>query len=82
MALLAAAPDQRQRPRQGERTALDHIGGGKVTGTDVDDEEGKYEVEVTRGGSLVDIHLNVDFKVISDKADSDRSGGEDANDER
>ena len=39
------------------KAALDHTGGGKVTGTEVDDEEGKYEIEVTKDGSQVDVHL-------------------------
>jgi uncharacterized membrane protein YkoI len=60
------------------KAALDHTGGGKVTGTEVGDEEGAYEVEVTRGGSAVDVHLNADFKVIGDKADDDSSGDEGA----
>jgi uncharacterized membrane protein YkoI len=53
--------------------ALDHTGGGKVTGTEANDEEGAYEVEVTRAdGSQVDVHLDKSFKVI----DSSRDGGD------
>ena len=64
-------------------SALEHTGGGKVTGTEVGDEEGAYEVEVTRGdGSQVDVHLSKDFKVLGDEADSDSSEDEGANDER
>ena len=51
--------------------ALDHTGGGKVTGTEVDDEEGKYEVEVTKDGSSVDVHLDEGFNVLGDQADSE-----------
>jgi hypothetical protein len=59
-------------------TALDHTGGGRVTGTEVGDEEGYYEVEVTRSdGSQVDVHLNRDFKVLSQIADEDSSGDQD-----
>ena len=58
--------------------ALAHIGGGKVTGTEVGDEEGAYEVEVTRAdGSQVDVHLDKAFKVIdqsADGADGDEGG--------
>jgi uncharacterized membrane protein YkoI len=63
--------------------ALDRTGGGRVTATDVGDEEGYYEVEVTReDGSQVDVHLDRDFKVLSAPADDDRSEGEDeANDD-
>lgn len=47
------------------RIALDHVGGGKVTATEVADEEGYYEIEVTRkaDGSQVDVHLNRGFSV-------------------
>ena len=62
--------------------ALEHTGGGRVTGTEAGDEEGAYEVEVTRpGGGQVDVHLSEDFKVLGDEADDDGSedetGGED-----
>jgi uncharacterized membrane protein YkoI len=52
--------------------ALDHTGGGKVTGTEAGDEEGAYEVEVTRAdGSQVDVHLDKSFKVIDSSADGE-----------
>jgi uncharacterized membrane protein YkoI len=51
--------------------ALDETGGGRVTGTEVNDEEGKYEVEVTLdNGKQVDVHLDEHFAVIGQKADS------------
>ena len=56
--------------------ALDHTGGGKVTGTEVDDEEGKYEVEVTGSNGSVDVHLDKDFQVLSEVGDED-GGNED-----
>ena len=50
--------------------ALDHLGGGKVTGTEVGDEESKYEVEVTNdNGSQTDVQLDADFNVVSDETD-------------
>ena len=53
--------------------ALDQVGGGKVTGTEAGDEEGAYEVEVTRAdGSQVDVHLDKGFNVINQAADSDQ----------
>ena len=56
--------------------ALEHTGGGRVTETEAGDEEGAYEVEVTRpDGSQVDVHLNSSFDVIGDEADDD--SGED-----
>ena len=58
--------------------ALNHTGGGRVTETEIGDEEGAYEVEVTRAnGSQVDVHLNRDFKVISQASDDDRGGEQD-----
>lgn len=58
--------------------ALDHTNGGRVTGTEVGDEEGAYEVEVTRkDGSQVDVHLNQDLKVLSTPADHESPDGKD-----
>ena len=52
--------------------ALEHTGGGKVTETETGDEEGAYEVEVTRAdGSQVDVHLDKDFNVLSQAADEE-----------
>ena len=40
-----------------------------MTETEVGDEEGAYEVEVTRAdGSQVDVHLDKDFNVLSSGA--------------
>ncbi len=50
--------------------ALDHTNGGRVTGTEVGDEEGYYEIEVTRdSGSQADVHLDRDLNVLSTLAD-------------
>ena len=55
---------------QASNAALTHVGGGKVTETEVGDEEGFYEVEVTRAdGSQVDVHLNRDFDVLGTEGD-------------
>ena len=52
--------------------ALDHTNGGRVSGTEVGDEEGYYEVEVTLDdGSQVDVHLDRDFAVLSTPADNE-----------
>ena len=57
--------------------ALAHTGGGRVTGTEAGDEEGAYEVEVTKAdGSQVDVHLDKSFAVIDAKADKEDSGQE------
>jgi uncharacterized membrane protein YkoI len=43
---------------------------GRVTGTEVGDEESYYEVEVTReDGSQVDVQLDRDFNVVSSETD-------------
>ena len=50
--------------------ALNHTNGGRVTGTEIGDEEGYYEVEVIRDdGGQVDVHLDRDFNVLSTPAD-------------
>ena len=50
--------------------ALDHTNGGRVTGTEVGDEEGYYEVEITKDdGSQVDVHLDKNYNVLSTPAD-------------
>ena len=52
--------------------ALAHTGGGRVTDTEVGDEESLYEVEVTlEDGSQVDVQLDERFNVVGDEADSD-----------
>lgn len=59
--------------------ALDHTGGGRVTGTEVGDEEGYYEIEVTIDGREVDVHLDESFAVIGSEAegaDADEETGE------
>jgi uncharacterized membrane protein YkoI len=54
--------------------ALEHAGGGKVTGTEAGDEEGAYEVEVTRAdGSEVDVHLDKDLAVLDSSAEAEGS---------
>ncbi len=55
--------------------ALAHTGGGRVTGTEVGDEESYYEVEVTLAdGHQVDVQLDHAFKVVGDKVDRESSG--------
>ena len=55
---------------QASAAALAHTGGGRVTGTEIGDEEGFYEVEVTLdGGGQVDVHLDERFAVIGQERD-------------
>ena len=61
---------------QASEAALDHIGEGRVTDTEVGDEEGYYEVEVTLDdGTEIDVHLDRDFNVLS--TENDGAGGDD-----
>jgi hypothetical protein len=55
---------------------------GRVTGTEVGDEEGYYEVEIARDdGSQVDVHLDKNFNVLDTKADHEGHENEDAPDD-
>lgn len=52
--------------------ALAHTGGGRITETEVGDEDSLYEVEVTLDdGSQLDVQLDADFRVLSSAADAD-----------
>jgi hypothetical protein len=52
--------------------ALAHTGEGRVTETEVGDEESYYEVEVTLDdGSQVDVQLDRDFDVVGSEGDDD-----------
>ncbi|MFE7228350.1 hypothetical protein ACFU7D_26380 [Nocardioides sp. NPDC057577] len=80
---LSGDEDTTERPipasalDQAEQAALDETGGGKVTGTEVDDEESKYEVEVTlENGDQVDVQLDEHFQVVGTDGDHD-SGSDD-----
>src|SRR3989338_8908258 len=58
--------------------ALNYIGEGRVTDTEIGDEEGYYEIEVTLdNGKKVDVHLDKDFNFLSEESDSDNENDED-----
>ena len=85
-AALAGDDDASDRPipaselQQAQRAALEETGEGKVTETEVDDEESKYEVEVTlEDGTQVDVQLDRDFQVVGAEGDGadDESGSDD-----
>jgi uncharacterized membrane protein YkoI len=64
--------------QKASQAALAHTGGGKVTDTEVSDEESYYEVEVTlANGDQVDVQLDENFKVVGSK----NEGPEDASDD-
>jgi uncharacterized membrane protein YkoI len=59
--------------------ALAHTNGGRVTETEVGDEEGFYEVEITLSdGSQVDVHLDRDFSVLGDESDDETPDDQDS----
>ena len=54
------------------QAALAETGGGRVTGSEVGDEESYYQVEVTLdNGDQVDVQLDEGFTVVSSKTDSE-----------
>ncbi|MFE5812546.1 hypothetical protein ACFQ6S_03880 [Streptomyces sp. NPDC056479] len=83
LAVATAGGDDSEQPitgsalRSASAAALEHTGGGKVTDTEVGDEDGYYEVEVTLpDGKRTDVHLDKDFKVIGSMADSENEQNE------
>ena len=63
---------------QATRAALAHTGQGRVTETEVGDEDSYYEVEVTLDdGSQVDVQLDQDFNVVGAAADEEDSADTD-----
>ncbi len=88
-ALTNGDDDETERPipaadlEQAEEAALAETGGGKVTDTEVDDEESRYEVEVTLDdGSQVDVQLDEDFQVVSSETDGPDDDNDDRDDDR
>ena len=68
---------------EAKSVALEHTNGGRVTGTEVGDEEGFYEIEITRDdGSQLDVHLDRDLDVLGTPVDHENlDDGDGANDE-
>ncbi len=59
--------------------ALAETGGGRVTGSEVGDEESYYEVEVTLDdGRQVDVQLDRSFHVVSSAGDHEGAGDDGA----
>jgi uncharacterized membrane protein YkoI len=78
VAVAAGGDDGSETPITGgalehaSAVALQSTGGGRVTGTEVGDEDGYYEVEVTLAdGRQVDVHLDRSFNVLITKADQE-----------
>jgi uncharacterized membrane protein YkoI len=81
IAIASGRSDDNSKPISGSAlakasaAALASTGGGSVTGTEIGDEEGYYEVEVTLdGGRQIDVRLDKGFDVLSSKADSEEPG--------
>ena len=81
IAVAASGGDDSEAPITGDAldkasaAALEHTGEGRVTETEVGDEESYYEVEVTRpDGSQVDVQLGRNFDVVSASADDEEQG--------
>ena len=77
--LLAATGDDSESPITGDAlekasaAALEETGEGRVTDTEVGDEESYYEVEDTlEDGSQVDVQLDDEFNVVGSSADDER----------
>jgi multidrug resistance efflux pump len=84
IALAARGSFDRETPITGtaltraSEAALAATGGGRVTETEIGDEDSYYEVEVTLvGGGQVDVQLDRTFTVVSTKGDSDSSNDRD-----
>ena len=84
IAAATTGGDDNERPITGAaltsaaEAALAHTGEGRVTETEVGDEDGYYEVEVTLDdGHEVDVHLDEDFNVVGEADDVDDEAGDD-----
>lgn len=74
---VAASGDD-DKPLQGSdfdratAAALDHVGEGTVTETEIGDDGAAYEVEIRLGdGSQVEVQLDGNFEVTGSEADDD-----------
>jgi uncharacterized membrane protein YkoI len=83
-AVAAGGGDDDEAPITGDdldratAAALEHTGEGRVTETEVGDEESLYEVEVTLDdGTQVDVQLDEDFRVVGDERDGSDDGEDD-----
>ena len=87
---IAQGGDEGDTPITGEEldqasaAALDHLGEGRVTDTEVEDDEGEapYEVEVTLDdGSQVEVELDEQFAVVGQETEDDDDDDDDADDD-
>src|SRR5215207_2155044 len=70
----------RRRRRESDRAgraAVAHLGGGTANEVERGDEEGAWEVEVTKAnGETVDVHLDTSYKFLSVEDDSEDESGD------
>ena len=70
--MTASSRSPGTRSRKASEAALAETGGGRVTETEVGDEESYYEVEVTLDdGRQIDVQLNDSFEVVGSDADDE-----------
>ncbi|HEX6310844.1 MAG TPA: hypothetical protein VF152_04410 [Acidimicrobiia bacterium] len=88
IAVAASGGDDGEAPITGDAldrakaAALAETGGGRVTGTEVGDEESYYEVEVTLDdGTEVDVQLDEQFDVVGSERDGDGAGDDEGPDD-
>jgi hypothetical protein len=59
------------------RAAVAHLGGGTANEVERGDEEGAWEVEVTKAnGETVDVHLDTSYKFLSVEDDTEHESGD------
>ena len=59
------------------QAAVAHLGGGTANEVERGDEEGAWEVEVTKSnGETVDVHLDTGYNVLSVEGDSENEAGD------
>jgi uncharacterized membrane protein YkoI len=60
------------------QAALEHTGGGTVIESEVGDDGAAYGVEIRKDdGSVVEVNLDADFKVIGSEPDDDGANDQD-----
>ena len=67
---------------QARQAAIAHLGGGTANAVERDDEDAAWEVEVTKDGNTVDVHLDANYNVVDTEGDNEtenenESGGTD-----
>ena len=59
------------------QAAIAHLGGATANEVESGDEEGAWEVEVTKSnGETVDVHLDTSYQVLSVEGDSEEDAGD------